>query len=137
MTSPYLERPKRSLDQALIDTGRTPHELGMGEPPVSGEFLAGHNKGLYRLTRGRIAIACALGLALLAGTTFVALRSEFRAPVANTDPQELNDIVPAAGPETSVPSGQPPVKIDDWGDAPGLILDPNAPVSTEGTQTTD
>ena len=129
MTSPYLQRPKRSLSQALEDTGRTPNEMGMREANSS---LTGRlSKGPLRLSRNRIAIAMAVGMALLAGTAFVALRSENQQPVATTEPEELNAIVPAAGPSDNGSSEGPAANIEGWGDAPaltppvGTTLDPN------------
>lgn len=100
----------------------------MGEPPIQlggrGQF-SGRRQGL---SRNRIAVAFAIGLALLAGTTFVALRSEFEQPIASTEPEmtpeELNDIAPAAGPSGGTDPTQPAANIDTWGTAPSLQTSP-------------
>lgn len=123
MTSPYLQRPKRSLDQALIDTGRARREVESEQPAAAMAPPRRRGpKGPAVPSRNRIALAFAVGLALLAATTFVALRSEFEQPVASgEDPARLNDIAPASGASGGEPD-QPAANIETWGDAPSLEL---------------
>lgn len=122
MTSPYLQRPKRSLNQALIDTGRARAELGSGDSNVRAKAMRGRSGGPNRFSLNRIALAFAIALGLLAGTTFMAFRSDLQAPVLLADPEVLNDISPAAGPPSNTDPNRSATDIEDWGDAPSLDL---------------
>ncbi len=100
----------------------------MGEPPVGLGGVRRHFHSTGALSRNRVAVAFAVGLAVLAGTTFIALRSEFEEPIASNEPEmtpeELNDIAPAAGPSGGTDPSQPAVNIEGWGTAPGLETSP-------------
>ncbi|WP_425403346.1 hypothetical protein [Hwanghaeella sp.] len=106
------------MNQALIDTGRTPEEAGSTHDQLASRSRQA--KGPARLSRNRIAVAFGVGVAVLAATTFVALRSELQQPLAITDPEALNDIAPASGAPSNAEPGQPAANIDNWGNAPEL-----------------
>lgn len=123
MTSPYLQRPKRSLKQALIDTGRAHADLGMGGPHVRVRAKSEQSGGPNRFFLSRIALAFAIALGLIAGTAFMTFRSDFQPSVLLADPEALNDISPAAGPPSNTPPNHTATDIEGWGSAPSLDLD--------------
>lgn len=125
MTSPYLQRPKRSLHQALIDTGRAPQDLGLEDTHTASGMRYLWPKGLARISRNHIAVALVLGSVLIAGTTLVALQSSNEPPIAkeaapDAVPGAGDEIVPAAGLEGGADPDQPAADIQNWGDAPSL-----------------
>lgn len=122
MTSPYLQRPKRSLDQALVDTGRAaPIESGLAAAPAHTAMRQQQAKGPARLSRSRVVLAFGIGLALLAGTTILALRTEFEQPIASDTEADGNaDLLPAAGPSSGSDNQSPAADTRHWGDAPSL-----------------
>ena len=132
MTSPYLQRPKRSLHQALIDTGRAPQDLGLEAPASKTGVQHLWSGTLVRFSRNRATFAFVALLAVLAGAAVIALQSPADPPIAEiTDPSALNDIAPAAGPASMSDPNQPAANIETWGDAPSLEAPIGAPVSTD------
>lgn len=99
MTSPYLNKPKRALDQALRDRGMTPEDVGYGRPPVArrrrpsqGESRPLRRAPLVAALGGAAAIALiVLAVSLIDGA------GNTPAPIAEEQIDALQKIAPAAG----------------------------------------
>ncbi len=117
MTSPYLDKPRRELEQALRDCGRS-HDA------VGGARIAHHARyaGIRSMTRGSWYIVYVA--TLLATGAIVAT---FGLPIAQLaqqpNPNGLSDIEPASGPSATVPMPHPEERVFDFGTLPvsGLL----------------
>lgn len=148
MVSPYLEKPKRRLDQALRDRGLSEFDIGLdrqdstdarGDVPEIPETArvarqAQLNAATSRLSIVIGSIATCLLIVLVVAALWTPLARGV-APVADSDADLLSDIAPAAGPDpTRRPSrGTGPAGPDPemgtpnrvWNPAPSLApIDP-------------
>lgn len=100
MTSPYLRRRTRRLEEAVTDTGRAPEDYGINarRPGVTSLMrrVIRSSEMRHRLGQGLV-IACAFFGLILLGSAYVLDRAD-EVPVADIQEQTL-DVVPASGPE--------------------------------------
>ena len=127
MTSPYLQRPKRSLHQAIRDTGRSPDELGMNgaETAIPLHTASPGAKGPFRLSGFHMVLGVIVCAGLLTGGLLISARDQHQAPIAERGTETGADIVPASGPSgvgSSIDGTDPSAPIDtqDWETAPEL-----------------
>lgn len=113
MTSPYLERPRRTLQQALSECGRSPADAGLETQSFSQSkpgFL-----GSARHSLPLVALVIAVFAAAAAGVVFVNDRSEMMAEAEDQNIWNANGVVPASGPN--------PDELED-----GEFANPDAPL---------
>ena len=99
VTSPYLNKPKRALDQALRDRGMTPEDVGYGRPPEARRRRP--SEGEARPLRRAPMVAALGGAAAIALVVLVASwiddTGDAPAPIAEEQIDALQKIAPAAG----------------------------------------
>lgn len=126
MTSPYLNRPPRRIDEALRDRGLSRKDIGL--PGENGESTLPPTMRARR--RRRYGAVRYLVVAVLAGMVALGLAAVFlddEQKVAQDEAESLSDIAPAAGP--SAPSKEEPANsglqnsLDELGPAPSLTTD--------------
>ncbi len=104
MTSPYLNRPARDLEQVLMQKGMTREGVGIGPAgPLGGPNARPRLVSLTRSTAKRFSygIAATLSLcALVLAASAIALTLLGTSDQVANDPsmEEIGDIAPAAGP---------------------------------------
>lgn len=112
MASPYLERPRRSLQQALAECGRNPAEIGIAEP-TSGQETHRIFEPLRQSLPMTVLAVVVLAIAA-AGVVFVNDRSNMVADAIDDNIWNSNGVVPASGPS--------PQSLED-----DTFADPDAP----------
>lgn len=121
MTSPYLEKPRRSLQQALNESGRSLADAGL-EEPTYGVSKQGY-MGALRQSLPVAVLVMAVFAAAAAGVVFVNDRTQMMAEAEDDNIWNANGIVPASGPN--------PDTLED-----GEFANPDAPlVEFEAAQT--
>jgi len=118
MTSPYLERPRRSLQQALSECGRSPADAGLDDRAFghgSSGFLSAVRQSLPLIT-----LVVAVFAVAAAGVVFINDRSTMMADAIDDNIWNSNGVVPASGPNPSA--------LKD-----GEFADPDAPPVEFGT----
>lgn len=118
MTSPYLERPRRSLQQALIECGRSPADAGLDDRSF-GHDSAGFFSTI-RHTFPLITLVIAIFAVAATGVIFINDRSQMMAEAVDDNIWNSNGVVPASGPNPST--------LED-----GEFADPDAPPVEFGT----
>ncbi len=127
MTSPYLERPVRSLNQALIDTGRTSEESGgFGSGPSIAEGPTAASPSPSQFLASRTFVALAFLAIVLVGTAVLLKDRGQEQQISANEIEKLNDIAPAAG--GSVPLSNEGVEktIEGLGEAATLSIPGNS-----------
>jgi len=117
MTSPYLEKPPRSLQQALSECGRSPVDAGLEDPSyhsAKSGFL-----DTVRHTLPLVALVVAVFAVAAAGVVFINDRSQMMAEAEDDNIWNSNGVVPASGPDgDGLESGEyanpdaPPVEFE-------------------------
>ena len=133
MTSPYLDRPRRNILQALEDRGMSPDDIGWrhdaGDSP-SPEKIRIRPSRFHEW--GVNIMACLLILASGVAVTYNLMNRQ--AEIAETTPQgkqdspleaDLEEIMPAAGPDSSPATPAVDAPLPEFDDAP--LFDPDLP----------
>ena len=119
MTSPYLDKPLRELEQALRDCGRSQDAVG-GARTIRNARKA----GLGTILNGSWYIACAAVL-LVTGSVLATFGLPTSQLAKQPDPQGLYDIEPAAGQSTVTPMPHPEGAVFDFSTLPASgLLEP-------------
>lgn len=133
MTSPYLNKPRRKLHQALKDRGLSANDIGWQDhtgEDFQEDFMSGH--GRWRDFGFRL-LACAIivagGMAITYGVLnpqpqIADLQEEEMDRIAD---EELNGIMPAAGPESMIEGEagyEDPALAPILEEEAGTLLDP-------------
>ncbi|MBP5858476.1 hypothetical protein KAJ83_15755 [Marivibrio halodurans] len=139
MVSPYLEKPRRRLDEALRDRGLSGSDIGFDPTdstdahtpvPEMAEATRDARQARVHATTARLSIAIgSVATCLLIILVVAALWTPLArgiAPVADRDADLLSDIAPAAGPDpTTRPSRNiAPTGVDSEMDTPNRIWNP-------------
>ncbi|MEQ9491787.1 MAG: hypothetical protein RIM72_22625 [Alphaproteobacteria bacterium] len=120
MASPYLEKPRRSLQQALAECGRNPAEVGITEPASVQET---HRilEPLRHSLPMTVLVVVVLAIAA-AGVVFVNDRANMVADAVDDNIWNSNGVVPASGPnpqaledDTFADPDAPPVEFGEPG----------------------
>ncbi len=100
MASPYLERPRRSLQQALVECGRSPSDAGIDDPSSAQD--TNHPFETLRQTIPMIIMVTIVLATAAVGVVFVTDRSKLMSENADDNIWNSNGVVPASGPNTPV-----------------------------------
>ena len=100
MASPYLEKPRRSLQQALAECGRSPSEAGIVDP-TSVQDTSKLFETIRQTLPRTILVVIVLATAAV-GVAFLNDRSKMVADAVDDNIWNSNGVVPASGPNPQV-----------------------------------